>query len=99
MVVSIVSIQADQSRQNILMLSGMQESGGFNRINSGRSIPTEIRLKGKRLLFSCFNRINSGRSIPTIEMVDYHRGNTEIVSIVSIQADQSRPLKMEMNST
>ena len=37
----------------------------------------------------CFNRINSGRSIPTIKEEEKEEENG-IVSIVSIQADQSR---------
>ena len=38
---------------------------GFNRINSGRSIPTAKYLLKPDGTYSGFNRINSGRSIPT----------------------------------
>ena len=62
----------------------------FNRINSGRSIPTKNETARKTLLTLGFNRINSGRSIPTWWSV-HRRAFIESVSIVSIQADQSRP--------
>ena len=39
--------------------------------------------------FGGFNRINSGRSIPTC-LKEKYKAEFEIVSIVSIQADQSR---------
>ena len=39
-VVSIVSIHADQSRQSLVMHTNSEISLGFNRINSCRSIPT-----------------------------------------------------------
>ena len=64
----------------------------FNRINSGRSIPTSKRKPQVQLYLEGFNRINSGRSIPTRDywyVSHYQRWG---VSIVSIQADQSRPL-------
>ena len=111
----------------------------FNRINSGRSIPTVMQITTFALnhLFQsyqfrqinpdtncktkvyaivvCFNRINSGRSIPTKMFNSSHRISKILfqsyqfrqinpdavryvllkpmkdVSIVSIQADQSRP--------
>ena len=65
MLVSIVSIQADQSRH----------------------VDLEMCKDGK--LYS-FNRINSGRSIPTVDMLKYLKECLKLVSIVSIQADQSR---------
>ena len=64
--VSIVSIQADQSRLAVLFnYKNPNKESGFNRINSGRSIPTV------------------GGAYATI----VENG----VSIISIQADQSRP--------
>ena len=44
-----------------------------------------------KFLYHCFNRINSGRSIPTIQS-KLGLPAKAFVSIVSIQADQSRPL-------
>ncbi len=41
--VSIVSIQADQSRRQRGVIQMTDEEWGFNRINSGRSIPTAER--------------------------------------------------------
>ena len=65
-IVSIVSIQADQSRRNSRRME-LIILYGFNRINSGRSIPTRngAQLCAMKRNHS-FNRINSGRSIPTI---------------------------------
>ena len=40
--------------------------------------------------FTSFNRINSGRSIPTFRCCWINSGESSRVSIVSIQADQSR---------
>ena len=111
--VSIVSIQADQSRlyQINLICYGMAEfqsyqfrqinpdsvvetryttTTSFNRINSGRSIPTKNETARKTLLTLGFNRITSGRSIPTWWSV-HRRAFIESVSSVTIQADQSRP--------
>ena len=62
----------------------------FNRINSGRSIPTKIGKKIDGIKLNRFNRINSGRSIPTRWQCHLPRLNCAGVSIVSIQADQSR---------
>ena len=111
--VSIVSIQADQSRL-ICWSTWNMVLFCFNRINSGRSIPTiSIKLlwlieylfqsyqfrqinpdycrHSRRLEWrGSFNRINSGRSIPTGEWLATI-WYTKTVSIVSIQADQSRP--------
>ena len=63
--VSIVSIQADQSRQYQWLFFVYLCFQCFNRINSGRSIPTWELLIIPLMYFSSFNRINSGRSIPT----------------------------------
>ena len=86
--VSIVSIQADQSRQEQSWLLLKQiwtfQSYQFRQIN-----PDEYLLCWKIMKVSCFNRINSGRSIPTITMPTKAEV-TKMVSIVSIQADQSR---------
>ena len=62
--VSIVSIQADQSRL-METKESLHTVCCFNRINSGRSIPTLSWNLLKYSLLNCFNRINSGRSIPT----------------------------------
>ena len=65
--VSIVSIQADQSRQCLNFVESLKYQC-FNRINSGRSIPT-LRNSARLSPYGMsFNRINSGRSIPTLEM-------------------------------
>ena len=87
--VSMVSIQADQSRRGRDWRYCWACSSSFNRINSGRSIPTKLSsvFNSKRKLR--FNRINSGRSIPTCAKIISYSLNTA-VSIVSIQADQSR---------
>ena len=63
---------------------------GFNRINSGRSIPTKKAEIRKQKFEKGINRINSGRSIPTVSLLVGMAGIPS-VSIVSIQADQSRP--------
>ena len=87
--VSIVSIQADQSRRWIhlhywyychwfqsyqfrqinpdysVMVNLNSYRSSFNRINSGRSIPTRCRIFNCYWIALRFNRINSGRSIPT----------------------------------
>ena len=47
--VSIVSIQADQSRRGRVPVSIVDKSRSFNRINSGRSIPTWKALTCQRL--------------------------------------------------
>ena len=88
-IVSIVSIQADQSRLLEIEVRIFLKNG-FNRINSGRSIPTVSGTGTIDELYKSFNRINSGRSIPTSHGF-YDRCWAERVSIVSIQADQSRP--------
>ena len=63
--VSIVSIQADQSRLQNELDGTNDELPCFNRINSGRSIPTSKPMRDILLQSTRFNRINSGRSIPT----------------------------------
>ena len=65
-------------------------AGGFNRINSDRSIPTHVQYEGGVGL-GCqrFNRINSDRSIPTGRGAQW-ASRSHRVSIVSIQTDQSR---------
>ena len=69
---------------------------GFNRINSGRSIPTitECHVPYNSTVLS-FNRINSGRSIPT-QNGAWRSTSIDDVSIVSIQADQSRRIMSGM---
>ena len=57
--------------------------------NSGRSIPTSKKYLAVIKMLHCFNRINSGSSIPTWKHTDCAM-YAERVSIVSIQADQSR---------
>ena len=66
--VSIVSIQADQSRQ-VWMQSSIIcdiwfQSYQFRQIN-----PDLINLLADVHTVNCFNRINSGRSIPTLLMI------------------------------
>ena len=63
--VSIVSIQADQSRRDSAKYPKYEDWVGFNRINSGRSIPTRFVSITSWQTHWSFNRINSGRSIPT----------------------------------
>ena len=63
--VSIVSIQTDQSRHVNLMKKDDDASRGFNRINPNRSIPTGSKQDLIRRLRTSFNRINPNRSIPT----------------------------------
>ena len=66
----IKSFQSYQFRQinpdegNINLLHKLQDES-FNRINSGRSIPTKAWYNHLIYEEICFNRINSGRSIPT----------------------------------
>ena len=69
-----------------------QADVSFNRINSGRSIPTNVIPALPTKEEEGFNRINSGRSIPTSEGIGYAHAFGDEVSIVSIQADQSRPI-------
>ena len=95
--VSIVSIQADQSRLDFNGITYRCAESGFNRINSGRSIPTLDSKLDSSELTSGFNRINSGRSIPTIAAADA-KAQQDKVSIVSIQADQSRQLPLGSQS-
>ena len=64
----------------------------FNRINSCRSIPTSTWLVPIQKHPTGFNRINSCRSIPTEFTQKVYSWNPHKVSIVSIHADQSRPL-------
>ena len=94
-VVSIVSIQADQSRRRIQMFNFFTTLTSFNRINSGRSIPTWSSQVSDCIWFTGFNRINSCRSIPTEQNKVEIMANI-IVSIVSIHADQSRHCKTDM---
>ena len=79
------------------ILLSPEVSVGFNRINSGRSIPTEPEDMKEAFLAWCFNRINSGRSIPTSYAKEVQNDIVE-VSIVSIQADQSRQLPLGSQS-
>ena len=87
--VSIVSIQADQSRRNVTpelrsVAYGFQ-SYQFRQINPDTNCKTKVYA-----IVVCFNRINSGRSIPTMVRKDQVDMEIHSVSIVSIQADQSR---------
>ena len=88
-VVSIVSIQADQSRQ---LLPGAyafrQATVSIVSIQADQSRQYSMRDKWSKNLRG-FNRINSGRSIPT-KRIDQALNKDADVSIVSIQADQSR---------
>ena len=86
--VSIVSIQTDQSRHSAV--SGnmwINKLTCFNRINPDRSIPTfYARCWAER--FVSFNRINPDRSIPTF----YARCRAErFVSFNRINPDRSIP--------
>ena len=86
--VSIVSIQTDQSRLRIFLRRPWLSYRGFNRINSDRSIPTGKRciiLDLVRALFQSyqFRQINPDER-------DYWYVSYYQVSIVSIQTDQSR---------
>ena len=76
------------------LLQESQPAPSFNRINSVRSIPTSRLHFIYVNHFLSFNRINSVRSIPTFK-IPLAAKSEELVSIVSIQADQSRHL-MEM---
>ena len=86
--VSIVSIQADQSRR-VQTGNLWQVIGGFNRINSGRSIPTNVAEATQTMQLSFqsyqFRQIN-----PDEAKAQADKANAVLVSIVSIQADQSR---------
>ena len=88
--VSIVSIQADQSRPGVSAHNAKRfakrfQSYQFRQINPDKTILKE----GKCIVNIGFNRINSGRSIQTIP-VEIWSVPYKGVSIVSIQADQSR---------
>ena len=65
----------------------------FKRINSDSSIPTSACEAWKVWYNVGFNRINPNRSIPTIRKHIASAGQGE-VSIVSIQTDQSRRLRI-----
>ena len=95
--VSIVSIQADQSRLCDCWCMSCTTIKGFNRINSGRSIPTQlIRVKFQKLpQFQSyqFRQINPD----LLSSFNIAFSSFDNVSIVSIQADQSRHLKAKVN--
>ena len=86
--VSIVSIQADQSRHvselELRARISWFQSYQFRQIN-----PDNGKCRWQVAQLGCFNRINSGRSIPT-SVKRIHKFHNIDVSIVSIQADQSR---------
>ena len=89
-IVSIVSIQADQSRlqytlNGVGMIFHVFQSYQFRQINPDPEIWCSFFV-----YLCCFNRINSGRSIPTRNSLKQEIA-INLVSIVSIQADQSRP--------
>ena len=88
--VSIVSIQADQSRQKKrLRMMEFHSSVSIVSIQADQSRRVAIE-KLLKFIVICFNRINSGRSIPTLGLGTLKHVATNEVSIVSIQADQSR---------
>ena len=95
--VSIVSIQADQSRLEEETSERVLETRvSIVSIQADQSRPfTKLPTK-EEIYYRGFNRINSGRSIPTS-----YKGSRalkrEEVSIVSIQADQSRPITITSN--
>ena len=88
--VSIVSIRQINPDDAIIVFVGtgyiMFQSYQFRQINPDLS----SRGKWSKTVVKGFNRINSGRSIPTRNMHTVHVICREDVSIVSIQADQSR---------
>ena len=69
----------------------MFQSYQFRQIN-----PDVGSVAVSRPEYDRFNRINSGRSIPTLNHVWLRVQVATIVSIVSIQADQSRLLEIEV---
>ena len=87
--VSIVSIQADQSRHLIGIIALVTLKRRFQSYQFRQINPDEAKYKKAYKFFISFNRINSGRSIPTFVpgKASYTKRG---VSIVSIQADQSR---------
>ena len=91
--VSIVSIQADQSRPTYdPYLDRNVDDVSIVSIQADQS---RLWFEFKRFeeVLKGFNRINSGRSIPTGEREPEPKPEPTKVSIVSIQADQSRPHK------
>ena len=89
-VVSIVSIQTDQSRRGYasstnrqtsrVSIVSIQTDQSRHVVNSSKT--AEINLG--------FNRINPNRSIPTVGFLAGTDATVTKVSIVSIQTDQSR---------
>ena len=73
------------------ILESMFQSYQFRQIN-----PDVGSVAVSRPEYDRFNRINSGRSIPTLNHVWLRVQVATIVSIVSIQADQSRLLEIEV---
>ena len=71
------------------ILESMFQSYQFRQIN-----PDVGSVAVSRPEYDRFNRINSGRSIPTLNHVWLRVQVATIVSIVSIQADQSRQMKL-----
>ena len=70
-IVSIVSIQTDQSRRVWVKSRSGKPYWSFNRINPNRSIPTWTRSRsGKAYWNHSFNRINPNRSIPTATLAE-----------------------------
>ena len=94
--VSIVSIQADQSRLMHLTAFPIHWLR-FNRINSGRSIPTRkwFLTLNRRVLVSIVS-IQADQSRRLWRL--WHGSASSSVSIVSIQADQSRPEYVRTNN-
>ena len=90
--VSIVSIQADQSRQKKTLLK-ISLFLSFNRINSGRSIPTWQKRFTNTKEIQEFQSYQFRQINPDSYVWAFNTKRKLLVSIVSIQADQSRHSK------
>ena len=90
--VSIVSIQADLSRRESL-LEPLLKVYRVSIVSIQADLSRRVAVWYITIVsVKCFNRINSGRSIPTRLFSWHWHDSGESVSIVSIQADLSRPL-------
>ena len=90
--VSIVSIQADQSRQKKTLLK-ISLFLSFNRINSGRSIPTWQKRFTNTKEIQEFQSYQFRQINPDSYVWAFNTKRKLLVSIVSIQADLSRHSK------
>ena len=89
-IVSIVSIQTDQSRPEVIQQINFYTITCFNRINPNRSIPTSIGQDKIKENHTKFQSYQSKQINPDLWRCCCSPSWFKHVSIVSIQTDQSR---------